>query len=241
MSLTEEQKAKKREYYWKNKEAISIKDKEKARIRCEERYKNHQDGIIYTSSELIGLNRYLMKYSDFRYCGTCLKNLTLDKFRTAYSNKEHKQTFKSKCKECLKKDMKDYRSRNPTKDSEYYQANKKRFYELSREWIANNKYLNNSYKAKYRAAQRNASVSFANKEEIQAFYLTAEKLTALTGTEYHVDHIDPLQGELACGFHHENNLQVISESKNCSKSNKFQPYILSELSEEEKCQLSLYI
>ena len=44
-------------------------------------------------------------------------------------------------------------------------------------------------------------------------------------TKYHVDHIVPLQGQLVSGFHHEDNLQILTAKDNHEKSNKFIPYV----------------
>jgi 5-methylcytosine-specific restriction endonuclease McrA len=48
-------------------------------------------------------------------------------------------------------------------------------------------------------------------------------MTKETGINYEVDHIIPLQGKLASGLHVYNNLQIITQSENRSKNNKYTP------------------
>lgn len=62
---------------------------------------------------------------------------------------------------------------------------------------------------------------WADKEKINKIYKEAKELTKTTGIIYEVDHIIPLQGKNVCGLHTENNLQIITRSKNRKKSNKF--------------------
>lgn len=75
--------------------------------------------------------------------------------------------------------------------------------------------------AKRRAARKQATPAWANIEKIREFYILAKKLTKETGIKHVVDHIIPLQSKIVCGLHVENNLQILTESENCKKSNKF--------------------
>lgn len=77
--------------------------------------------------------------------------------------------------------------------------------------------------ARRRAAKVGATVAWASKEGIEAFYAEAQRLTRETGVSYHVDHIVPLQSKLVCGLHCEANLQVITAFENVSKLNRYWP------------------
>ena len=51
-------------------------------------------------------------------------------------------------------------------------------------------------------------------------YEFARQLKELTGWDWHVDHIIPLQGENVCGLHIPQNLQVVPALLNQRKHNK---------------------
>lgn len=77
--------------------------------------------------------------------------------------------------------------------------------------------------AKRRAQLRAAAVEWADREAMEAFYREARRLTAETGIEHQVDHIDPLQHPLVCGLHNQFNLRVVTADANRRKHNQFSP------------------
>lgn len=89
----------------------------------------------------------------------------------------------------------------------------------------------NKLNADYRASKLQAKPLWAEDTEIQKFYTLARQEEAKirscvsSDVDYeltiHVDHIVPLQGELVCGLHVENNLQLLGGLENTSKGNIF--------------------
>ena len=59
------------------------------------------------------------------------------------------------------------------------------------------------------------------KQQIVDIYEHMRDCRAVTGEDYHVDHIVPLRGEDICGLHVPWNLQVLPAYVNISKSNSF--------------------
>lgn len=96
-----------------------------------------------------------------------------------------------------------------TKNAKFYEENKNRYHipyirEHRAEYTARN--------ALRKARKLEATPSWANLSLIKDIYANADGM--------HVDHIIPLQGELVCGLHVENNLQYLTPEENMKKSNK---------------------
>lgn len=81
----------------------------------------------------------------------------------------------------------------------------------------------NTWQAARRAKKLRAMPSWANEFFISEAYDIAKNRTLITGIEWHVDHIVPLNSKVVCGLHTEQNLQVIPAAINCSKSNRHWP------------------
>ena len=194
-----------------------------------------------------------------KMCTQCEGVKTLDEFSKDKAKKDGYQSqCKICCKESharyhaanvekIKEYNAKYRASNPEKIKEYLAANSEKIKEYQVEyraanveeikkynakWCAANPEKNRAKSAKRRAAKLLAIPSWLTKEDYQAMEAInkeADRLTQETGVKYEVDHIHPLQGKLVCGFHCPSNLQILTKSENCSKGNKFTPYVESEL------------
>jgi len=102
-------------------------------------------------------------------------------------------------------------------------ANPEKNAETKRNWADRNPgYIRNSY-AKRRAAKLNATPEWANSFFISEIYELARRRRRLFATDFHVDHIVPLQSKIVCGLHCEANMQILSGKQNMSKGNRFWP------------------
>ena len=110
---------------------------------------------------------------------------------------------------------------NPDYNRAYYEANKEKCAANTKAWCKENKGAVNALKAKRRAAQLDRTPLWANMDAIRELYEEAIALTESTGEAHHVDHVIPLQGKLVSGLHVEGNLQVLTATENCRKSNRF--------------------
>ena len=111
-----------------------------------------------------------------------------------------------------------HRKLDPLKMRKWCLENPEKKKAINRAWCNKNKAR---ICAKVRLRQINkikATPKWANLKKIQEIYQEANKLGLV------VDHIIPLKHPLVCGLHVEGNLQLLTLSENCKKSNKFEPF-----------------
>ncbi len=143
---------------------------------------------------------FLLSLIEYKKCASCKNILNYSSFGKDIS-KYH--NLSSRCKSCESVRAKKYRELNT---------------EAVKERISIHYYSNKSYylakNANRRALKLKAIASWANIQKIKEIYKNCPE-------GYHVDHIIPLQGELVCGLHVENNLQYLSAKDNLQKGNKY--------------------
>ena len=153
-------------------------------------------------------------------CSKCSTHKPLAEFyKRSDTGKPH-----SWCKKCKHQSSASWVKANKAKHNElqskWYVDNKDKHLENSKIWYQANK----SRKLETTTAREKrcvlATPVWADRELIKELYALAQKLTEQTGIPHEVDHIIPLQGKEVCGFHLEDNLQVITQAENRRKANK---------------------
>jgi 5-methylcytosine-specific restriction endonuclease McrA len=143
--------------------------------------------------------RYINNQMGYHWCKDCEKLLPLEEFSIDVNkNKVFREpSYKTKCKPCFgvfnRKLQADYRK------------------------TAHGKSIRNKHEAQRRAAKLDRTMGWGQ-EGIAELY----KECAAKGSDYHVDHIIPMQGEKVSGLHVRENLQIISKKENLKKSNKYE-------------------
>lgn len=159
-------------------------------------------------------------------CSKCQQVKSLSDFGKDKSKKDGLRTI---CKECDRARSRKYHHDNRNIENqkwrEWAKQNRETLREKNREHYQENKeqYLEKS--AKRRATKLRATpgwFSERDREVIREAYAEAKRLEELTGIPFHVDHIVPLQAELACGFHCADNIQILPAYENLSKGNRLE-------------------
>lgn len=191
--------------------------------QCGSKY--HQGDRSTDDSEFAACELKKKSGGKCRECG----RLQAAEWRTA--NRDASRAIYAKSYQENKERILEQNKLDTTKNNEYskvYRENNKEQRRLSGEkWRAKNKVLTCFLANARRAKKLQATPKWAETEqkEIEALYREAARLQEETGTKYHVDHIIPLQSDLVCGLHCLANLQILTQTENNKKSNKFDPDI----------------
>lgn len=139
--------------------------------------------------------------------------------------KEWRAANPEKWKEQRKRYAKKHVDKIVEKTTRWKKAHPERAAEISKKTRAKNKARVLATKAKQRAAKRNRTPQWVDKEHlwlIKQAYESAVLRTKQFGFSWHVDHIIPLCGKNVSGLHVIENLQVIPGAENLIKNNKFE-------------------
>jgi len=153
-------------------------------------------------------------------CNICDKEHTRRKYCSEDCRLESKRITAKKWNKDNKARHAEHQRQHKARDPELFKSKEQEYYIKK---VKSNPGYFAAKAAKRDAMKKNASPGWLtqfHKSSISSFYEVAAKLTELTGTQHHVDHIEPLQGETSCGLHVPWNLQILTESENTSKSNK---------------------
>lgn len=139
---------------------------------------------------------------------------------------EYRKANKESRKEYVKKYYRENKERLNEISRQNYIANRAKYRKVAKMWREANRSLANALSMKYHANKLSATPVWLSKEqlsEINDLYTAAHMFKLYTGTEYHVDHIVPLQGETVCGLHVPWNLQLLPWDENLSKQHRYWP------------------
>ena len=175
-----------------------------------------------------------------KVCYKCKQELCLTLFS---KNKERKDGINAKCKLCEKKyyeqnkekisaHNKKYREENKEKYLEYAKIYRKEYYKENKEKVLERHKIyrqenkeNKLILCRKRQSQKLKRIPIWLSNEdfwvIEEIYKLRKIRSEATKTEWHVDHIIPLQGKNVSGLHCPDNLQIISSVYNFSKGNKW--------------------
>lgn len=160
-------------------------------------------------------------------CNACRTEKHLDEF---HRDKSRKSGFRDICKVCAIEKTKSLYRANPEKVKkrvkEWIEANRDRHNQHCYIWVKNNNAAVNARTARRYASRKNATPPFVMENAdfrwmVEQAYEIARIRSFVTGIRWEVDHIVPLRGKFVSGLHTPWNLQVIPQSANRLKSNKF--------------------
>lgn len=162
---------------------------------------------------------------------TCIKCHVTKPTEAFHKHKGMRDGRLNKCASCVKEDVDEWRKNNPDcRKREHQRVRVKKGIKTREQWLSDlvaSSIGRKASSAKY-AHKRHSRVKVT--DELTNFVVEeAAKLCELrktvTGFDWHIDHIVPLNHKKACGLHIANNLQVVPASWNVEKGNRnMNPY-----------------
>lgn len=158
-------------------------------------------------------------------CSKCKREfIAVEHFYEKISSKDG---FDPWCKECFllknRKWFMENRERHHELTASWYEQNKEKHLATSKETYRKNpkRKLVDYYRRQERTAQ--ATPKWVDKSELLKVYEDAGRLSEESGIPHEVDHIIPLFHNLVCGLNVPWNLQILTQTQNRKKANKWTP------------------
>lgn len=138
--------------------------------------------------------------------------------------REREKVYREQDLENYKERELKYREQNREKArqhaSDYYQNNIEHCKKVRRDYAKNNRGRLNALEAKRHAQKLKATPIWANQQKMLKMYEQCQQMNEDTNIVHNVDHIVPLQSDIVCGLHCEDNLQILTKDENLKKGNK---------------------
>lgn len=191
-----------------------------------EYYENNKEKVAASSLEYKRKNgRYRKDYLRYR------ERIGLDQYRE--DCRERSARYRERNRERVRERAREYRNQNLERCRQRVREYRKgeEYKERRRKIYQENPWIERLRTAMYRATKLQATPSWSDEIEVQRVYRRAAEMSKEGGARYHVDHIVPLQSDLVCGMHCPHNLQILTESENCRKSNLWWPDMPEEVAQ----------
>lgn len=149
-------------------------------------------------------------------CMTCALE-----YKKTSKSKEHYKTYRKNHRDKVnERSLAYYYKRYQEPNRELRRTDPDEAYKHSRQWAKENPDKIRATTAK-RRSQINKSVPlWYDHDKVKEIYKQCRRISKETGVVHHVDHIVPLRGELVCGLHCDQNLQIITAEENMKKGNQ---------------------
>lgn len=138
-----------------------------------------------------------------------------------HKNASTKDGYHPQCKPCKNSWYAKIPNKQEYNSKSYKRRNKKLHQSFMRLWRHNNPQKLYAYQIKHNKRLRQATPSWCNHEDIITIYSKCKEFSIKLGCSLQVDHVIPIAGKLVSGLNIPENLQLLDQPINASKSNKY--------------------